>query len=147
MLDFKSLSSTRNAFMHAQCTLWGVAEVRQEQVKSSYRAAVKNLDLTQNKTPPGMIGTVEEIIYRYGVRGSGCTGLIISKHGNLSSAFLHIRGLITLSRVGIATATASLLTMHWGCSIVRSTAVGDWQRPGHGLVYWLSVFKSWYPPV
>jgi hypothetical protein len=33
----------------------------------------------------------------YGDRGSGCTGLVIGKHGILSSAFLRIRDLITKS--------------------------------------------------
>jgi hypothetical protein len=43
------------------------------------------------------IGPAEEILNMYGDRGLGRTGLIIGKHGNLSSAFLHIRYLITKS--------------------------------------------------
>jgi hypothetical protein len=27
---------------------------------------------------------------------------------------------------------------------LKSTAVGDWQRQGHGNAYWLNEFKSWY---
>jgi hypothetical protein len=45
----------------------------------------------------GTIGPAEEILNRYGDRGFGCTGLIIGRHWNLSSAFLRIRDLITKS--------------------------------------------------
>jgi hypothetical protein len=48
------------------------------------------------------------------------------------------------SRVGIATATASLLTTHRGFSNARPTAVLDWQQPGNGRVYWFNVYASWY---
>jgi hypothetical protein len=50
-----------------------------------------------NGNTPGTIGPAEEILNTYGDRGSECTGLIIGKHGNLSSAFLHSRDLITKS--------------------------------------------------
>jgi hypothetical protein len=63
----------------------------------SYRAAVQYLDLTGNENPPGAIDSAKEILNTYGDRGSGCTGLIIGKHWSLSSAFLHIRDLITKS--------------------------------------------------
>jgi hypothetical protein len=75
----------------------GGVEVRQEQVRRNYRAAVQYLDLTENGNIRGTIGPAEEILNRYGDRGSGCTGLVIGKHGNLSSAFLYIRDLITKS--------------------------------------------------
>jgi hypothetical protein len=52
-------------------------EVRQEQVKRNYRAAVQYLDLTENGNTPGTIGFAEEIFKAYGDTGSGCTGLII----------------------------------------------------------------------
>jgi hypothetical protein len=101
-------------------------EVRQEQVRKKFRTAVQHLDSTENGNNPGTIGLVEEILNKNADIGSGCTGLIIGKHGNLSSVFLHICDLIANpSRVSIATTTASLLTMHRGCSDVRSTAVGD----------------------
>jgi hypothetical protein len=41
MLDFKSLCSKRNAYKHAEGRLGGGVEVREEQVKRSYRAALK----------------------------------------------------------------------------------------------------------
>jgi hypothetical protein len=93
MLDFKSLCFTSNAYKHAEGKFGGGAEVRQEQVNRSYRA----VDLTENGNTPEVIGPVEEILNTYGDKGSWCTGLIIGKHGKLSSAFLRIRDLITRS--------------------------------------------------
>jgi hypothetical protein len=77
----------------------GGVEVRPEQVRRNYRTAVQHLDLTENGNTPGTIGPAEKILNTYGDRGSGCTGLIIGKHRNLSSAFLHIRDLIAKSLV------------------------------------------------
>jgi hypothetical protein len=71
----------------------GGVEARQEQVRRNYRTAVQHLDLTENGNTPGTIGPAEMILNKYGDRGSGCTGLIIGKNGNLSLAFLHIRDL------------------------------------------------------
>jgi hypothetical protein len=51
----------------------------------------------ENGNIPGTIGPAEEILNTHGDKGSGCIGLIIGKHGNLSSAFLHIRDLIAKS--------------------------------------------------
>jgi hypothetical protein len=53
----------------------------------------------ENGNSPEMVHPAEEIFNRYGDRGSGCIGRIIGKHGNLSSAFLRIRDLITKSLV------------------------------------------------
>jgi hypothetical protein len=49
--------------------------------------------------PSGTMGSAEEILSRYEVSGSGCTGLVVDKHGNLSSTFLHVREIITSSLV------------------------------------------------
>jgi hypothetical protein len=46
---------------------------------------LKKLDLTENGNTPGTIGPAGEILNKYGDRGSGCSGLIIGKHGNLST--------------------------------------------------------------
>jgi hypothetical protein len=51
----------------------------------------------ENKSTLGIICTAEEILNTHVDRGSGFTGLIIGKHGNLSSALLHIRNLIAKS--------------------------------------------------
>jgi hypothetical protein len=151
MLDFNFLFSTSNSYKHAEGKFGGGAELRQKQARRNYRTAVQYLDVMENGNIPETTGPAEEILNRYRDRGSGCTGLIIGEHGNLSSAYLYIRDLITESlasrqrestgifrqrsftfatsslypsRVGIATITASLLTTHRGCSNVRSTAVG-----------------------
>jgi hypothetical protein len=84
MLDFKSLCSTSSAYKHADGMFGGGVEVRQEQVRRNYRAVFQYLNLAENGNPPGTIGPAEEILIRYGDRGSGCTGLIIGKHGNRS---------------------------------------------------------------
>jgi hypothetical protein len=84
-------------YQHGEGKFGGGVEARQEQVRRNYRTAVQHLDLTENENNPGTIGPAEEILNKYGNRGSGCTGLIIGKHGNLSSVFLHIRDLITKS--------------------------------------------------
>jgi hypothetical protein len=97
MIDFKSLYSTSTAYQHGEGKFGGGVEVRQEQVRRNYRTAVQHLDLMENENIPGTIGPAEEILNTYGDRGSGCTGLIIGKHGNLSSAFLYLRVLITKS--------------------------------------------------
>jgi hypothetical protein len=55
------------------------------------------LNKKQNKNHPGMIGPAEEILNRHREGVSGCTGLVIGKHGNLSSAFICICDLITKS--------------------------------------------------
>jgi hypothetical protein len=90
VIDLKSLCSTSTAYQHRKGKFGGGVEVRQEQVMRSYRGAVQHLDLTENENIPGTIGPAEEILNTYGDRGSGCTGLIIGKHVNLLSAFLHI---------------------------------------------------------
>jgi hypothetical protein len=71
MLDFKSLCSTSSAYTHAEGKFGIGAEVRQEQVKRSYRAAVPYLDLTENGNSPGTIGPAKKILNRHGDRGSG----------------------------------------------------------------------------
>jgi hypothetical protein len=97
MIDFKFLCSTSTAHQHGEGKFEGGVEVRQEQVRRNYRTAVQYLDLTKNGNTPGTIGSVEEILSMYEDRDSGCTGLIIGKHGNLSSAFFRIRDLIAKS--------------------------------------------------
>jgi hypothetical protein len=137
MIDFKYLCSTSAAYQHGEDKFGGGEEVLQDQVKRSYRVVVQYLDFTENGNISGTIGPAEEILNTYGDRGSVCTSLTIGKHGNLSSAFLQIFATSSLnpSRVGIATTTASLLTMHRKSSNMRSTAVGDYQRPGHRRAY------------
>jgi hypothetical protein len=97
MIDFKSLCSTSTAYQHGEGKFGGGVEVRQEQARRNYRTAVQHLDLTENGNTPGTIGPTEETLNIYGDSGSGCTGLIIGKHGNLSSSFLRIRDLIAKS--------------------------------------------------
>jgi hypothetical protein len=83
-----------------------------------FRAAVQYLDLTENGNLPGTNGPAEEVVNRYGDRGSGCTGLVIGEHGSFSSAFLAFAtSSLNPSRIGIATTTASLLTIHRGVQI------------------------------
>ena len=57
------------------------------------------MDLQINRTPPGTIGPAEDILNRYGQeKGSGCTGFVFGKHGNLSPAFIVLRDLIVNKR-------------------------------------------------
>jgi hypothetical protein len=101
-------------------------ELRQEQVRRSYRAAIQYLDATKNGNTPGTIGPAEEILNAYGDKGSGCTGLIIGKDGNLSSAFLHIRDLITKSLASRHCNYYCIAPHHsQGMFNLRSSAVGD----------------------
>jgi hypothetical protein len=126
MIDFKSLCSTSTAYQHGGGKFGGGVEVRQEHVRRNYRTAVQYLDLTENGNTPGTIGPAEEILNTYGDRGSGCTGLIIGKHGNLSSAFLRIRDLITKSLASRHCNFYCIAPHHaQGMFNVRSTAVGD----------------------
>jgi hypothetical protein len=84
----------------------------------------------QNKNPPqGTIGPAEEILSTYGDRSLGCTGLVIGKHGNLSSALLRFRDFITKSlanqhsnHYSIAPHHAKGMFRRWGLTVAEARA-------------------------
>jgi hypothetical protein len=101
MLNFKALCCTSILLSYSKGKFGEGAEVYKENVFRSHRRALRNIDLKQNETPPGTIGPAEEILNRYGVNGSICTGLVVGKHGKLSSMFLHICDLIPSSQARV----------------------------------------------
>jgi hypothetical protein len=85
MLDFKPLYSARNLYKQSQGNFGGGVEVWQKHVTRNDRPAVQNLDFLQKKKSSGAIGAAEELLTRYGAKGSGWTGqvryqVVISKY-------------------------------------------------------------------
>jgi hypothetical protein len=137
MLDVKSHRSTSSSYKHSEGNFRGGVEIRKEQANRSYQLAARNLDLTQNRNLPGTMGTAEEILNRYGDRGSGYTGLIIGKNGILLSEFLRIR--IRKSVLQLLQHRSSLNTGDFQTR--DQLPLGTDSSQG---VYWLTIFTSWY---
>ena len=132
MGDVKSLCSKQDRYRNT--TSGEAVRTREAEVTSAYRSTARRMDLQFNLNPPGTIGPAEEILNRHGINGSGCTGLVTGKHGNLSPAFHDVRDLIvdalatkhanyyTTPRARVESMFRFEINHRWGLTVARAWA-------------------------